>query len=59
MKVRPVVVPTTSNSGNDLMNAYKNYVNCYINKPIDLDGFTAVIKSIEVFCLNTVKLPAN
>jgi two-component system, chemotaxis family, response regulator Rcp1 len=57
LKVIPVVMLTTSTSERDIINAYKNYVNCYINKPIDLEGFIRVIKNIESFWLNLVQLP--
>lgn len=59
LKIIPVVMLTTSTSEQDVLDAYRNYVNCYINKPIDLEGFIVVIKNIENFWLNTVKLPVN
>jgi len=57
LKIIPVVMLTTSTSEQDVLNAYRNYVNCYINKPIDLEEFIVVIRNIESFWLNTVKLP--
>ena len=57
LKIIPVVMLTTSTSEQDVLDAYRNYVNCYINKPIDLEAFIVVIKNIENFWLNTVKLP--
>lgn len=57
LKIIPVVMLTTSTSEEDVLDAYRNYVNCYINKPIDLEEFIVVIKNIESFWLNTVKLP--
>ena len=57
LKIIPVVMLTTSTSEQDVLDAYRNYVNCYINKPIDLEEFIVVIKNIENFWLNTVKLP--
>jgi chemotaxis family two-component system response regulator Rcp1 len=59
LKVIPVVMLTTSTSETHVMNAYKNNVNCYINKPLDLEEFNDVVKIIEQFWLNTVKLPAH
>ncbi|MEO5561883.1 MAG: response regulator [Chitinophagaceae bacterium] len=59
LKIIPVVMLTTSTSEQDVKDAYRNYVNCYINKPINLEEFINVIKNIENFWLNTVKLPAN
>ena len=53
----PVVVLTTSSSEEDIRNSYQLQANCYICKPIDLDGFLKVVKSIDNFWLSTVKLP--
>lgn len=57
LKHIPVVILTTSESGDDILKAYKLYANCYINKPLDLDRFIDVIKSIENFWLTIIKLP--
>ena len=54
----PVVVMTSSDDEKDIMAAYNLYVNCYITKPVDLDQFLAVIKSIEHFWFSVVKLAA-
>ena len=59
LKVIPVVMLTTSTSESHVLDAYRNYVNCYINKPIALEEFITVIRIIESFWLNTVKLPVN
>jgi chemotaxis family two-component system response regulator Rcp1 len=59
LKIIPVVMLTTSTSEKDVLDAYRNYVNCYINKPIDLEEFIVVIRNIENFWLNTVKLPVT
>ncbi len=55
----PVMVLTTSNAEQDLMNAYNLHANCYIKKPLDLDEFMAVIRSIEHFWFHIVTLPAD
>ena len=57
LKVIPVVVLTTSNAEKDLVQAYESHANCYITKPVDFQQFLIVIKSIENFWLNIVKLP--
>ena len=54
----PVVVMTGSDEEKDILTAYKSHVNCYIQKPIDLDRFITVVKSIEHFWFSIVKLPA-
>ncbi|HBI46703.1 MAG TPA: response regulator [Planctomycetales bacterium] len=54
----PVVVMTSSDDEKDVLAAYNLYVNCYITKPVDLNQFLAVIKSIEHFWFSIVKLAA-
>jgi chemotaxis family two-component system response regulator Rcp1 len=57
LKRIPVVVLTTSQAQEDILRAYSLYANCYVCKPMELDDFTRIIKSIEDFWLATVKLP--
>jgi CheY-like chemotaxis protein len=54
----PVVVMTSSDDEKDIFAAYDLHVNCYITKPVDLDQFIGVVKSIEHFWISVVKLPA-
>lgn len=53
----PVIMLTTSSSEKDIMSAYKNYVNCYITKPIDALDFFKAISTIENFWINIVSMP--
>jgi two-component system, chemotaxis family, response regulator Rcp1 len=53
----PVVVLTTSTSEQDVLRSYLLHANCFIKKPVDLEGFLAVVKSIDNFWLSVVKLP--
>jgi two-component system, chemotaxis family, response regulator Rcp1 len=53
----PVVVLTTSDSEKDILRSYNLHANCYITKPVDLEKFITVVKSIEDFWLTIVKLP--
>lgn len=53
----PVVVLTTSASEEDILRSYQLQANCYITKPVDLDGFLKVVNSIDNFWLSVVKLP--
>jgi two-component system, chemotaxis family, response regulator Rcp1 len=53
----PVVVLTTSEERQDIINSYSNYVNSYINKPVDLEQFLTIVKSIETFWFTIVTLP--
>ena len=57
LKRIPVVVLTSSAAEQDVVQAYNLYANCYITKPVDLDQFLEVVKSIEDFWLMVVKLP--
>ena len=57
LKSIPVVILTTSNAEEDLIETYKNNANCYISKPVDLNNFIKVVKIIKDFWLSTVKLP--
>lgn len=55
----PVVVLTTSQAEEDILKAYHLNANCYITKPVDLDQFMKVIKTIKEFWLTIVRLPAE
>ena len=54
----PIVIMTTSDDEKDVTAAYNLHVNCYVTKPVDLDQFIGVVKSIEHFWFSVVKLPA-
>ena len=53
----PVIVMTSSKAEQDILTSYKLHTNCYIIKPVDLDQFTRVIKSIEHYWTKIVTLP--
>ena len=57
LKSIPVVILTTSASDEDILRSYRLHANCYITKPVGLDGFLEVVKSIDTFWLSVVKLP--
>jgi two-component system, chemotaxis family, response regulator Rcp1 len=57
LKSIPVVILTTSASETDILGSYQHHANCYITKPVDLEGFLKVVKSIDSFWLSVVKLP--
>lgn len=57
LKRIPVIVLTASSAERDIINSYDLNANCYITKPVSLEQFTEVIKSIENFWLKVVKLP--
>ena len=53
----PVVVLTTSNAEQDVLQCYDLHANCYIEKPVEFDHFVAIVRSIEDFWLTRVRRP--
>lgn len=53
----PVVVLTMSDAETDIVRSYNLRANCYIKKPLELNGFIEIIKAVENFWLSIVKLP--
>jgi len=58
-KMIPVVILTASTEEKDILRTYKLGANCYVSKPIGLDQFVAIVKSIEAFWFTVVKLPTR
>jgi len=59
LKRIPVVILTTSTAAKDIIKTYDLHANCYVNKPVDFDQFTNLVKSIEDFWFTVVKLPRS
>jgi CheY-like chemotaxis protein len=57
LKHIPVVILTTSKAEQDILKTYDLHANCYITKPLDMDQFIRVVRSIEDFWLSIVTLP--
>lgn len=57
LKQIPVVVLTTSKAEEDVLRSYELHANCYVTKPVDLEKFILVVKSIDRFWLTVVTLP--
>ena len=55
----PIIVLTTSRADQDVTRAYRLHANCYLTKPIQMDSFLSMIRSVEDFWLNIVRLPAR
>jgi CheY-like chemotaxis protein len=55
----PVVILTASEAEQDIVKTYDLHANCYITKPVDLEQFKAVVRSIEKFWFSIVKLPSE
>lgn len=59
LKRIPVVIITSSEAEQDVLASYDLHVNCYVSKPVDLEQFIKVVRSIETFWLTIVKLPSD
>ena len=59
LKRIPVVVLTTSKAEEDVLRTYDLHANCYVTKPVDLEKFMVVVKTIDTFWLTVVTLPPN
>lgn len=57
LRTIPVVILTTSTDEQDILESYQLHANCYITKPLDLDQFIKVVRSVEEFWLSIVTLP--
>ena len=57
LKTIPTVILTTSDAEADIVKSYQLQANCYLSKPVQLDDFEALVKSINDFWLTRVKLP--
>lgn len=59
LKAIPVVILTTSQAEEDVVRSYTLHANAYVTKPVDLEQFLRVVRSIEEFWLEIVWLPDN
>ena len=57
LKTIPTVILTTSEAEVDIVKSYQLHANCYLSKPVQLDAFESLVKSINDFWLKKVKLP--
>jgi CheY-like chemotaxis protein len=57
LKSIPTVILTTSDAEADIVKSYQLRANCYLTKPVQLDAFESLVKSINDFWLTKVKLP--
>ena len=57
LRMIPTVILTTSEAETDVARSYELQANCYLTKPVQLDVFENVVRSINDFWLTTVKLP--
>ncbi|MFX1236795.1 MAG: response regulator [Promethearchaeota archaeon] len=59
LKRIPVVILSISDAEGDLLASYNLHANCYIKKPVDINEFEKVVKSIGQFWFTIVVLPEN
>jgi chemotaxis family two-component system response regulator Rcp1 len=57
LKMIPTVILTTSDAEADIVKSYQLQANCYLSKPVQLDAFEALVRSINDFWLTKAKLP--
>ena len=57
LKTIPTVILTTSDAESDIVRSYQLQANCYLSKPVKLEDFESLVKSINDFWLIKVKLP--
>jgi chemotaxis family two-component system response regulator Rcp1 len=59
LKTIPTIILTTSEAEADISRSYQLQANCYLCKPVQLDAFESVVKSINEFWLTKVKLASR
>ena len=59
LKLIPAVILTTSDSDADILKSYELNANCYLTKPVELDAFDTLVKSINDFWIEQARLPAK
>jgi CheY-like chemotaxis protein len=57
LKMIPIIILTTSDAEADIAKSYELQANCYLSKPVQLDAFESLVKSINDFWMTKVKLP--
>ena len=57
LKTIPTVILTTSEEEADISTSYQLHANCYLNKPVQLEEFESLVKSINDFWLTKARLP--
>ena len=53
----PIVVLTTSEAEEDVLRSYDLHANAYVTKPVDFDAFVKVVRQVDDFYINVVRLP--
>lgn len=59
LKRIPVIILTTSKAEEDIVKSYDNHANCFITKPVDVNEFMEVIRTVHDFWITIVSLPKS
>lgn len=59
LKTIPTIILTTSVAEADISKSYQLQANCYLNKPVQLEAFEDLVKSINDFWLIKTELPQH
>ncbi len=59
LRTIPTVILTTSEAEVDIVQSYELQANCYLSKPVQLEAFEVLVKSINDFWLTKAKLPQH
>jgi chemotaxis family two-component system response regulator Rcp1 len=57
LKTIPTIILTTSEANADIVRSYELQANSYLTKPVQLEKFESLVKSINDFWLIKAKLP--
>lgn len=57
LKSIPIIILTTSGLETDVYQAYQNYTNACLRKPIEFGDFVQVVTKIQDFWIQVVELP--
>ncbi|BFM08703.1 response regulator [Halioxenophilus aromaticivorans] len=59
LKRIPVIIMTSSESDQDVLQSYDLHANCYIVKPVDARKFFDIVNRVENFWVDIVVLPSK
>jgi len=59
LRTIPVVILTTSEAEEDVLRSYALHANAYVTKPVDFERFIAVVRQIDDFFVEVVRLPRS
>jgi CheY-like chemotaxis protein len=57
LRAIPVVILTSSDAEQDIVKSYELGANCYVTKPVGIDAFQQIVRSVESFWFTVVRLP--